>query len=186
MQDISEDIIKKAADGDFKSFEVIYKTTADFVYNVARRIVNNREDAEEVAQETFLTVYHKLRDFRFESSFKTWVYRVTANHAINFARRMARVRRGMTVYEDGLTSGTATSGIEENVNQEHNEKVVEKLLEYLNPEQRACIVLRNIEELSYQDIAETLKININTVRSRLKRAREKLLAVQRQVDYERM
>ena len=183
MRDVSEDILRKASDGDLKSFKTVYTATADFVYNVAFRIVNNREDAQEVTQEVFLNIYRKLKSFRFEASFKTWVYRVTTNYAINFARKTAKSRNRMTACEDRLVSGTVLSDIQEKIDKEQNNKIIETLLNTLNPEQRACVVLRNIEGLSYQEIAQTLKININTVRSRLKRAREKLLAAGKQVDY---
>ena len=86
MHEISADILKKASSGDISSFEMIYNRTSDFVYNVALRILNNNEDAEEVMQEVFLTVYHKLKYFRFESSIKTWIYRIAVNRAINLAK----------------------------------------------------------------------------------------------------
>src|ERR1700733_12793154 len=90
MEDISRDTLIKASQGDMQAFEEVYKTSSSFVYNVALRVVNNREDALEVSQEVFMIIYNKLKDFRFESSFKTWVYRITANHAINFAKKNTR------------------------------------------------------------------------------------------------
>src|SRR5271167_2857323 len=92
MQDIDKDILVKASQGDMQAFEEVYKTSNSFVYNVAYRVVNNREDALEVAQEVFMTIHDKLKGFRFESSFKTWVYRITANNAINFAKKNARAK----------------------------------------------------------------------------------------------
>ena len=173
MQDISEEILAKASAGDLESFAALYKTTAGLVYNVALRIVNNREDAQEVTQEVFLIIYHKLKSFRFESSFKTWVYRITANYAINFAKRESKNKT--VEYDDNLMTETNDNDIQSEIDQEHKKKMIEELLSAINPEQRACVILRNLEGLSYQQIAETLQIKVNTVRSRLKRAREKLL-----------
>ncbi len=175
MQDISDDVLIKASQGDLKSFEELYKASAGFVYNVALRIVNNREDAEEVTQEIFFIIYHKLRGFRFESSFKTWIYRITVNYSINFARKTSITRNKTIEYEDTSIAGTVVGDVQKGIDKEHREKVIEDLLNIINPDQRACIVLRNMEGLSYEQIAQTLKININTVRTRLKRAREKLL-----------
>ena len=79
-------------------------------------------------------------------------------------------------YEEALGAGAQPSEAEIRINQEHQSLLVENLLAEINPDQRACVVLRNIEGLSYEAIAKALNININTVRSRLKRAREKLLA----------
>lgn len=178
MQDISEDILKKAAEGDVAAFEVIYKATSSFVYNLSLRVVNNREDAEEVTQEVFLIIYDKLKTFRFESSFKTWIYRITANHAINWAKKMARHKTGIVEFDENLVVAV-THETNSSMHQQEQSKVVDQLLSALNPEQRACVVLRNIEGLSYQQIAESLKININTVRSRLNRARQTLLALKK-------
>ena len=75
-----------------QAFEEVYKASSSFVYNVALRVVNNTEDAREVTQEVFLIIYNKLKSFRFESSFKTWVYRITANYAINFAKKASRTK----------------------------------------------------------------------------------------------
>ena len=178
---ISDDIIRKAAQGDLRSFEAIYKATSGFVYNVALRVVNNREDAKEVAQEVFLNMYHKLKGFRFESSLKTWVYPITVNCALNYAQKTARTRGRETEYRDVVMAGEAAPYARAQMDGRHTDEAIEALLETINPEQRACVVLRGIEGLSYQEIAETLKININTVRTRLKRARENLLISKKKV-----
>ena len=179
MQELSDDIIIKAREGDIGSFEAIYKATAGFVYNVARRTVYNAQDAEEVTQEVFLNVYHKLKNFRLESSLKTWIYRITVNCAINYSKRGTRERERKAEYRGNLNPWQV---INESAADNHRYKeIIETFLKILNPDQRICVVLRSIEGLSYQQIAETLKISINTVRSRLKRAREKLLAMRKEV-----
>lgn len=183
MEEISKDILVRASQGDIQAFEEVYKASSSFVYNVALRVVNNREDASEVTQEVFMIIYDKLKNFRFESSFKTWVYRITANYAINFAKKNSR--RKTVSYEEAFGAGAVTSEAEAHMDQEHQNDIVANLLGEINPDQRACVVLRNIEGLSYQEIAKALNININTVRSRLKRAREKLLTL-RKVVYEKM
>lgn len=183
MQEITQEILTKAAAGDLKAFETIYRETSSFVYNVAFRVINNKEDTEEVVQEVFLTVHHKLKEFRFESSFKTWIYRVTVNHAINMAKKMSKIRDKAMVYDEQIHPVPVAAEIENKMEREHSEGIVGELLNAINPDQRACVVLRNIEGLSYEEIAKTLKININTVRSRLKRAREKMLSLKKQVGY---
>ena len=186
MLDISNDILREAAQGNIQAFENVYKATANFVFNVAFRVVNNKEDAQEVVQEVYLMVYQKLKEFRFESSFKTWIYRITVNNAINFAKKNANARNKMNVYNEQLVAGSVPNDVHGDIEQEHHEKVVNRFLGAINPEQRACVVLRNVEGLSYQQIAETLQLNINTVRTRLKRAREKLLSLKKRVNDERM
>ena len=100
MEEIAKDILIRASQGDMQAFEDVYKASSSFVYNVAFRIVNNREDALEVAQEVLMIIHRKLKGFRFESSFKTWVYRITANSAVNFAKKSSRVKT--VPYEDAL------------------------------------------------------------------------------------
>src|SRR5579863_277727 len=145
MEDIDKDILIKASQGDIQAFEQLYKTTSSFVYNVALRVVNNREDALEVAQEVFMIIYNKLKTFRFESSFKTWVYRITANYAINFAKKNSRAKT--VPYEDAFGEGAVLSEAQTRMDQEHQSQLVENLLAELNPDQRACVVLRDIQGL---------------------------------------
>jgi len=184
MEDLSKDVLVRASQGDMQAFEVVYKASNSFVYNVAFRVVNNREDAMEVAQEVFMVIHDKLKTFRYESSFKTWIYRITANHAINFAKKNARTKT--VPFEESFGEGAVESDVHTKMEQEHNSNLVESLLAELNPDQRACVVLRDIQGLSYEDIAQALNININTVRSRLKRSREKLLSVRQKVNYEKV
>ena len=184
MEDIAQETLVKASQGDMKAFEDVYIASNSFVYNVALRVVNNREDALEVAQEVFMIIHDKLKTFRFESSFKTWAYRITANHAINFAKKNSRVKT--VPFEETYGEGAVDSDAHVQMDQEDKSRLVEKLLGELNPDQRACVVLRDIQGLSYEEIALSLNININTVRSRLKRSREKLLSLRKQVDYEKV
>jgi len=181
MHDISDDILVKASRGDLGAFEAIYKAASGFVYNVAYRVVGRKEDAEEVTQEVFLTVYHKLKDFRFQSSFKTWLYRVTLNSAINYAKKASKERNRTVEYNEDFNAVSVPEEARANMDRAAHQTAIDGLLKMLNPEQRACIVLRNIEGFSYQQIAEALGININTVRSRLKRGRETLMALKGEV-----
>jgi len=175
MQDIPEKTIIRAAEGDLEAFEEIYRLSSSYVYTLAYRVTRNAEDAQEVTQDVFLSVHRNLRRFQFRSSFKTWIYRITANMAINTYRKRAKHRERHVEFDE--TTGTdhpaeRPGAVEKN----DNEALVRSMLEGLPPEQRACLVLKEIEGLKYHEIAKVLNININTVRSRLKRAREKLIA----------
>lgn len=181
MENISDDIIEKAAGGDQDAFESIYRSSSKFVYNVAWRVVSKHEDAEEITQEVFLTVYRKLSSFRFQSSLKTWIYRVTINTAMNYAKKLSKVKSKTTEYHEQIHCAGVLGETEIKMDKEHNENLVTVLLDTLTPDQKACMVLRNIEELSYQEIADALNININTVRSRLSRGREALLQLRKEV-----
>ncbi len=175
MSDMSREIILKAAQGDIPAFEEIYKATSSFVYNVALRITNNRNDADEVTQDVFVKAFKSLKDFGFRSSLKTWIYRITANTALNYCKKRSRSDQGKVEYDPIVHDASAVTDARRDFEESDTEHNVTELLGVLDPDQRACIVLREIEGLDYQSIADTLNININTVRSRLKRAREKLL-----------
>ena len=175
MRDISKETILQAAEGDLDAFEEIYKTSSGLVYNTTLRITASREDAEDVTQDVFIKVHKSLKNFRFRSSFKTWIYRIAANTAINKYRKRKKERIRTVEYDDRIETEHAAENAEKELYRNDNEKLINSILAILNPEQRACIVLRNIEGLSYEEIAKTLGVNINTVRTRLKRARTKIL-----------
>lgn len=175
MNDIAPDILERACAGDMEAFEQLYKATSSFVYNVALRISRNSADAEEVTQDVFMKIFRNLKGFQFRSSFKTWVYRITVNTSINHYRKFIREKKDRVDYDsiiESLPSGRLAC---EDAIQSDNETRLNVLLETLSTEYKACLVLREIEGLSYREIASTLKIPVNTVRSRLKRAREALL-----------
>lgn len=168
MQALQRELILEASRGDVAAFEKIYRETADYVYGLAARITGNRADAEEVAQDVYLTIHRELGNFRFEASFTTWLYRITVNRAISAARKAARRRARQVEYDEGIDAGDRCNAPQEAVGREER---IRSLLEVLNPDQRACIILREIEGMRYAEIAEALGVRINTVRSRLRRAR---------------
>ncbi len=173
MDIVGPDIVRRAAQGDIGAFEEIYRAYCSFVYNVAFRMVEAREDAEEITQEVFLIVHQKLNSFLFRSSLKTWVYRIAVNCSINLLNKRAREIKGR-VGMDQAEFSSARPEVTHHLQQEDHERRVNRLLGALNPDERACVILRNIEGLSYAEIAQSLQVNLNTVRTRLKRAREKI------------
>ena len=177
---IDEKVIKKACEGDINAFETMFNAYKNFVFNVSLKILGQREDAQEVTQEVFMKVYHSLKFFRFQSSFKTWIYRITINMAINRAKKETKIRNKTVKYDDTLDFHYPQASGDQGIHKEHKASILNKALDALTPDQRACIVLKNIEGLTYETIARTLNININSVRSRIKRARWKLLALKKE------
>jgi RNA polymerase sigma-70 factor (ECF subfamily) len=177
MRNLSREIIIQASEGQVEAFEKIYQMASGFVWSVAFRVTSNNETAQDVVQDVFLNVYNKLKQFQFRSSFKTWLYKITVNTALNACKKQKRELGLQRDYKVAVKHPGSFNSAKEHLHREERERLLAGLLEKLNPEQRACIVLREIEELSYQEIAEVLKIKINTVRSRLKRARQALLSI---------
>jgi RNA polymerase sigma-70 factor, ECF subfamily len=175
MEALSKENIERAARGDIEAFEAIYKAASGFVYNTALRIINNGADAQEVTQDVFIRIYDNLKYFGFRSNFKTWAYRITVNVAINAYKRKMRETGRKADFDTAVETQGHPPEVIEITGKADAEKILFSLLNRLTPEQRAVMVLREIEGLSYQDISASLKINLNTVRSRIKRARETLL-----------
>lgn len=176
MQEITKNIIIQASKGDIGAFEIIYKTSADFVYSIALSITKNIDTAEDITQEVFIKIYKNLKKFQFRSTFKTWIYRIAINTAINDYKKRSKEMGKRDDFEVVLKTHYVNDITEEIIGRKDKERQLLSFLDRLNTEQRTCIILREIERLSYKEISEVLKININTVRSRLKRARIALLA----------
>lgn len=168
--DAEADLFAKARGGNLFAFEEIVRRYQRRVYAVARRIVRRHEVADDVVQETFLRVWQNLGSFDASRPFGPWVCRIAANLAINHVRSPESREDPLPETDDPTQAPDPL----ENVLDVEAAAQLERALFSLNPEQRAVFVLRNVEELSYREIAEALDIEIGTVMSRLSRARERL------------
>lgn len=178
MRNIPKNIIEMAAAGDTAAFEEIYKSFSSTVYTLALNITRNRQDAEEATQDVFMKIYRGLKGFRFSSSFSTWAYRIAVNTAINKYRARSR-RTALTAPAEDISvlPDTAKESAKDAIERQDAKLKAAVILENLSAEHRSCIVLREIEGLDYKEMSEVLGIPLNTVRSRLKRAREALIAM---------
>ena len=185
MREIAGEIIERAARGDMRAFEEVYKTFSPAVYTIAFNITHSRQDAEEAAQDVFVKIYKNLRYFKFESSFGTWVYRIAVNTAINIYKGRDRHRRNAVNFDEvGDVTDPQFSASKDAIERESAESKVASLLMCLSTEHRSCLILRELEGLDYKEMADVLKIPLNTVRSRLKRARKALVDYCRQISKE--
>jgi len=175
MEEITKDTILNASQGDMNAFETIYKNTSGFVYNVALRMAGSYDTAAEITQDVFLKVYEELKNFRHASVFRTWLYRITVNMTLNALKKNSKYA-DKTIDIDAMPDSILTENpVHDQIERNTRNEELQKLLDTLSEDQKICIVLRDIEDMSYKEIAETLNLNINTVRTRLKRARETLL-----------
>lgn len=170
-------LIKQAQNGDVNAFEALYREYASFVYNVSFKMMQNETEAKEVTQDVFLKVYSKLSSYRFESAFKTWLYRIAVNTALTRLRDRQRVNKIRVYMEDEAEKGSELFEENKSLLRRDDALEVDRLLEKLQPDHKLCLILRELEGLSYEEMSETLEIPLNTVRSRLKRAREAFIKV---------
>ncbi|MCL2454873.1 MAG: RNA polymerase sigma factor SigE [Micrococcales bacterium] len=156
------------------SWEQIVAEHSARVYRLAFRLTGNREDAEDLTQETFLRVFRSLHTYS-PGTFEGWLHRITTNLFLDSARRRSRVRMELMGDEaDRFPAGAPEEAPERRYEHQNLGDDVQRALDALAPEYRAAVVLADIEQLSYEEIAVTLGIKLGTVRSRIHRARARL------------
>jgi RNA polymerase sigma-70 factor (ECF subfamily) len=165
------------------AFRRLYEQYKDRVYNICYRITGNTTDALDASQETFGIMFRKIGDFRFESKFSSWVYRIAVNASIDLKRRSnTRWLASLdAVQEKSARQGSRVEIQDESAEQpmataaRHElEGEIQQAILRLSPKMRVITVLRYVESLSYEEIADTLQISIGTVKSRLSRAHQAL------------
>ncbi|MFY9724829.1 MAG: sigma-70 family RNA polymerase sigma factor [Bryobacteraceae bacterium] len=171
--------------GDERAYEVLITRFQQPVYTLASRLLNDPAEAADVVQEVFLKVFRSIGHFRGQSSLKTWMYRITVNEAHNARRWFFRHRRCETELDGAAeekhhhwletVADHSRSPFDEACNQEQR-RIIEAALLRLNPLFKEAVVLRDIADLSYEEIAEVLDVSLGTVKSRILRGREALRA----------
>ena len=173
------ELIKRAGRGDAYAFEQLMTAQESRMYAVALRMCGNREDAQDCQQEAMLRVYRAISGFKGQSSFSTWVYRITMNSCLDeLRRRKSRTATSLdALLETGFAPSDESDTPEQNSLRSEQRRVLEKAIAGLPEDMRAAIVLRDIQGCSYDEIAQTLDANVGTIKSRISRGREKLRAV---------
>ena len=178
-------LIRRLKRGDEKAFATIVRTYQQRVFNIVFRFLGNREEAEDVAQDVFVTVFQSASSFRGDSKFSTWLYRVTVNHCKNRlkylkrrGRHMGRPLDELAEHELARGSGETQPGFHANIPRPDDlaagrqlEKLIQREMAAMDADHRLLLVLRDIQGLSYQEMADVTGLNVGTIKSRLHRAR---------------
>ncbi len=169
-------LIARATSGDPTAFNCLMQQHEGRMYAVALRMCANREDAQDCLQEAMLRIYRAISGFKGESSFATWVYRITMNTCLDELRK--RKNRQNTSLDSLLDMGWSpsddTNSPERQAIRSESQRALREAIRQLPEDMRSAIVLRDIEGMSYEEIANALNINIGTIKSRISRGREKL------------
>lgn len=171
-----QELVRAAAGGDTEAFEQLVRTYENKIYHLALRMCGSSEEAGDIAQEAFLAAWRGLPSFRGESNFATWLYRLTSNAAIDYLRRQKKERGDMSLDDEelGLDAVDTGPGPQDAAEQTEVQSAVAAGLRQLSEGHRQVLVLREIQGLSYEEIAAVLEVDLGTVKSRISRARAAL------------
>jgi RNA polymerase sigma factor (sigma-70 family) len=173
-------LIERLKEKDESAFRTIIETWQDMVYNTALGILQNAEDAEDVAQEVFVQVYESVASFKGESKFSTWLYRITITKAMDHIRRKKRKKRFAVIQS---LFGNNNEVIHEppdfhhpgvSLDNKETASVLFKAVQKLPENQKIAFTLNKIEGLNYQEISEVMNATVSSVESLLHRAKNNL------------
>ena len=177
MTQTEQELVSRARAGDTAAFEQLMLDSQDRVYTLCLRMTGNREDALDLAQETFFNAWRGLSSFQGNSSFSTWVYRLASNACIDFLRKRKRRQKGESPHslddeEAPLPEPADPRGSpEEELERRELRRAVERGLQALPDHHRQVLVMRELSGMSYQEIGAVLDLDLGTVKSRIARAR---------------
>ena len=176
------ELIEKTLNGENSAFDELVLKYQDRIFNIAYRMMGSYEEAKDASQEAFVNAFKSLANFRRESSFYTYLCQILINSCKNRLKRLNRDSKLVSIddpfpTEDGevkLEIPDNTFSPRDAVERKDKEARVQEAINSLDEEHKAVVVLRDIEGLSYEDIAQALNLNIGTIKSRLHRARHEL------------
>ena len=173
-------IVRKVLGGDANAFETLVLEYEKNVYNIALRMTGNSEDAADMTQEAFIKAYNSLQSFRGDSKFSVWLYRIVSNVCLDFLRSKNRRPTVSLSVEDDNGEDTQLDVADESqspellLDRKLTRESVRRGLDSLPPDYRQILLLREIQGLSYDEIAQALGLEVGTVKSRIFRARKRL------------
>ena len=166
------DLVTRFKDGDHSAFEQLVLKYQDRIYNLCRYMLQDAEDARDAAQDTFLKAYAALKTFAPHASLYTWLYRITVNTCLDYGKKS---RPEPFEDDSAIDNLPSTQPSPERLYQSKETAcLIEGAIRKLNHKLRAAIVLKEIQGLSYEEIADALGTSVGTVKSRISRAREEL------------
>jgi RNA polymerase sigma-70 factor (ECF subfamily) len=177
-------LIAECLQGRTEAFGELVRRYQDRLYNALYRFLDSSEDAQDVVQETFLSAYQSLRGFKGDSQFFTWLYRIAMNHAVDLKRKQRVVLRldSQRTEESQPLDTSAGSRPEEATERNEETEKLRRALNKLSPEHRIALIMKDLEGMKYEEMAEVLGVPIGTIRSRLHRARVELREILEQAE----
>ncbi len=170
--ELPESIIKRLQQGEKELFGQLIEVYQDRVYGLLMKLMQNEEDANEIAQIVFIQVYQKIKTFRGVSKLSVWIYRITYNHAMTQLK--SNKRWVYDYFEDEDTERTYEPEILKQLNQKDEQEKIQRALSQLSPSEQMLLNLFYLEELSYDEIVNITKLSLSNVKVKLHRSKKKL------------
>ena len=162
-------IIERNKHGKKAGFRILIEQYQDMILNLVYSYLGNREEAEDITQDLFIKVYNKINSFKGLSKLSTWMYRITINMCHDMVRKKSKMRTVPLENHDQYIKSADNS-----IEKKEIQQIIGKAIMQLSIKHRTVVILKDMEEKPYKEIASILKCSIGTVESRLFRAREKL------------
>jgi RNA polymerase sigma factor (sigma-70 family) len=178
--------IEQILAGNSNLFSQLVDRHKDKAYNLAFRICGNHEEAEELAQDSFLKAYRSLKSFKMKSSFATWLYRIVYNTSISFVRIKKKGVLSLEDFPADATDFIGTSTNEEEAEQEYRTALINFALQKISEEERGLISLYYYEEMSNEEISDVTGISKPNIKVKLFRARQKMLEIIEKVEKKKL
>ncbi len=175
-----ESIINQILEGDTKAFAVLVDRYKDLVFTLSIRMLKNREEAEEVSQDTFIKVYKSLKNFKGDSKLSTWLYRVAYNTCLDRIKKNRRRYNEVAIDEFTEHQVKTIDDALESLERNEQSQIIKDCLEILPSEDGFLLTLYYFEDLSLEEISKIVEIEANTVKVKLFRARKKLAIILKQ------
>jgi RNA polymerase sigma-70 factor (ECF subfamily) len=168
--------VRRIQRGETETFEILVRRHEKAIFNVVYRMLGDYDDAAETAQEVFLSAYRAIGQFRGDANFSTWLYRIALNHASTRRKSTSSRQRRLVPIDDTELVDDVELGPAETLEKKEIRQRVQRALKELQPEDAMVILLRDLQDIAYEDVARVLNIPVGTVKSRLHRARQALKA----------
>ena len=175
------EIVKRFISGDESAFNLLAKKYQKRIYWHARQMLDNHLDADEVTQEVLIVIYKKLKTFNFKSSLYTWIYKIVTTRSLNQIRRK-KVKRLLSIDDAQETELSHKEDIVEDISNRQKLEKVKKALEKIPPKQRQVFVMRNFDELSYEEISEITGKSVGGLKANYFHALKKVLELVNEED----
>ncbi|WP_242132728.1 RNA polymerase sigma factor [Aestuariivivens marinum] len=184
--------IKQIIEGDTKAFTVLVDRYKDLVFTLTLRMLKNREEAEEVAQDTFIKVYKSLNRFKGDSKFSTWIYKIAYNAGLDRLKKNKKRINNIAINEFTAHEVKTIDNALDKLENEEREQAIKKCLDMLPSDDAFLLTLYYYEELTLEEISKTIGLTPNNVKVKLFRSRKKIATILKQQlepelieDYER-